>query len=80
MVLLVQHDAQAVLNQKRGARSDPSVRIQPGQLLTHQVALVQQLPIGALQVVNAELGRPPQEHGVAGCPLHGLEDILSLRL
>src|SRR5690349_13362759 len=78
MVLLVQHDAESVLDQKRGTRTNPSIRIQPGQLFAYQVTFVQQLPVGAVHLVESKFGRPAQEYRVTGGLLHEVEDILSL--
>src|SRR3954470_20524619 len=80
VVFFVQHDAQAVLHQKRGPRAYSPVGIQAGYLFPHQVALVQQLPVAPLQPVEPELDRPAQQHGVARGRLDDLENVLSLRL
>jgi hypothetical protein len=80
MVLLVEHHPDPVLDQHRGARTHPSVRIQPRQLLAHEMPLVQQLPLGAVEPVEPELGRVAQEYRLPSRPLDGGQDVLPLRL
>src|SRR3954452_19987930 len=80
VIFFVQHDAEAVLHQEGGPRAHSSVGVQTGEFLTHQVTLVQQLPVGPFQPVEAELDRPPQQHSIASGRLDDLEDVLSLRL
>ena len=42
MILLVQHDADPVLREERRTVTHPPVRLEPGELAAHEVALVEE--------------------------------------
>jgi hypothetical protein len=54
VVLLIYHDAQAVAEKHGGPRPHRVLGVQPGQLLAHEVALVQQQPVDRAHLVHPE--------------------------
>src|SRR5215212_10867114 len=78
MILLVEHDADQLLNQERGARPDPALGIETRQFLADQMPLVQQLAVDPVQPVEPEPGGPPEQAGLPGDRLYGGQNLLTL--
>src|SRR5688572_25717503 len=80
MILGGQQGTKRVLYQHGGAGTHPPVRVPAGSLLAHEVALVQQLPVAAVHVIEAELDSPAKQDGVSGGGFHRLYDVLTFGL
>src|SRR5919112_3072321 len=80
MVLFVHHDSKPILDQQRGAGAYPSIGVQARQLLADQMPLVQQLSIGSLQPVEAELDGSSEQYRVPSRRLNGGQNVLSFGL
>ena len=80
VILLVEHHPDPLLDQHRGPRSHPAVGVETGQLLAHEVPLVQQLPVDPVQPVQPEPGGPAEQHRLPGRALDRSQDLLALGL
>ena len=66
VILLVDHHPDRPLGEAGGPRSHPSRPLQSRQLLAHQVTLMQQLSVQALQPFQFEAVRPAEGDGLGG--------------
>src|SRR5436309_14385495 len=66
MVLLVDHHPHRSLHQQCRPRPRPCFAVEPRELLAHQMALVQELALSPLELVEPERHSPAQP--VARCP------------
>src|SRR5215203_234470 len=80
MIFFVEHHAEPVLNQERGAGTHPPVGIQTSQFLADKMPLVKELAVVPLEAVEAELDGPPEQHCVPSSGLYGLKNVLSFGL
>ena len=69
MVLLVDHHPHRSLHQQCRPRPRPCFAVEPRELLAHQMALVQELALSPLELVEPERHSPAQP--VARCPRFG---------
>src|SRR5215218_5212032 len=80
MIFFVEHHAEPVLNQERGAGTHPPIGIETGQFLADQVPLVKELAIAPVETVQTELDCPPEQYCVPSSGLYGLKNVLSFGL